>query len=71
MFILVVDAVVAGTLAGLVANAADASGTVVGMASAAAGASYIATWALLVVRRVTSTERGYEALFPHPSERGS
>ena len=71
MFILVVDAVVAGTLAGLVANAADASGTVTGIASAAAGASYIAAWALLVIRRVTSTERGYEALFPHPSERAN
>ena len=69
MFILVVDAVVAGTLAGLVANAADASGTVIAIASAAVGACYIAAWALLVMRRVTSTERGYEALFPHPSER--
>ena len=71
MFILVVDAVVAGTLLGLVANAADASGAVTAVAAAAAGASYVATWALLVLRRITSTERGYEALFPHPSDRAS
>ncbi len=68
-FILVVNAVVAGTLAGLVVNAADASGTVIAIASAAAGASYIAAWALWFMRRVTATGRAYEALFPHPSER--
>ena len=62
-FILVVDAVVAGTLAGLVVNAADASGTAIAIASAAA--TYIAAWALWFVRRVAHTERGYEALFPH------
>ena len=65
-FILVVDAVVAGTLAGLVLNAADASGAVIAIASAAAGASYIAAWALWFMRRVTATGREYEALFPHP-----
>jgi hypothetical protein len=65
-FILVVDAVVAGTLAGLVANAADASGTVIAIASAAAGVGYIAAWALWFMRRVAATEREYEALFPHP-----
>ncbi len=65
-FILVVDAVVAGTLAGLVVNAADASGTVIAIASAAAGAGYIAAWALWFKRRVTATGREYEALFPHP-----
>jgi len=68
-FILVVDAVVAGTLAGLVVNAADASGTVIAIASAAAGASYIAAWALWFMRRVAATGLEYEALFPHPSER--
>jgi hypothetical protein len=65
-FILVVDAVVAGTLTGLVANAADASGTVIAIASAAAGVSYIAAWVLWFRRRVTATGREYEALFPHP-----
>jgi hypothetical protein len=64
-FILVVDAVVAGTLAGLVVNAADASGTVIAAASAVAGASYIAAWALWFMRRITGTGREYEALFPH------
>ena len=63
-FILVVDAVVAGTLAGLVVNAADASGTAIAIASAAAGATYIAGWALWFRRRVAYTESGYEALFP-------
>jgi hypothetical protein len=67
-FILVVDAVVAGTLAGLVANAADASGTVIAIGSAAAGVSYIAAWALWFMRRVTATGRDYEALFPTLSE---
>jgi hypothetical protein len=66
-FILVVDAVVSGTLAGLVVNAADASGTVIAIASAAAGASYIAAWALWFLRRITATGREYKALFPHPS----
>ncbi len=66
MFILVVDAVVAGTLAGLVANASDASGTVIAIASAAAGAGYTAAWALWLIHRVTALERQYEALFPHP-----
>ena len=56
----------AGTLAGLVVNAADASGTVIAIASAAAGAGYIAAWALWFKRRVTATGREYEALFPHP-----
>ncbi len=65
-FILVVDAVVAGTLAGLVVNAADASDTVIAIVSAGAGASYIAAWALWFTRRVTATGREYEALFPHP-----
>jgi hypothetical protein len=66
-FILVVDAVVSGTLAGLVVNAADASGTVIAIASAAAGASYIAAWALWFLHRITATGREYKALFPHPS----
>lgn len=65
-FILVVDAVVAGTLAGLVANAADGSGPVIAIASAAAGAGYIAAWVWRFIRRITATEREYEALFPHP-----
>jgi hypothetical protein len=65
-FILVVDAVVTGALAGLVANAAGASAMVMAIASAAAGVSYIAAWVLWFMRRVTATGREYEALFPHP-----
>jgi hypothetical protein len=68
MFILVVDAVVAGALAGLVANAADASGTVIAIASAATASCYTAVWILGFVRRITAWERQYEALFPHPVE---
>jgi hypothetical protein len=66
MFILVVDTVVAGTLAGLVANAAAAPGAVTAMASAAAGACYFAGWIWQFTRRTTAWERDYEALFPHP-----
>jgi hypothetical protein len=68
MFILVVDAVVAGTLAGLVANAADRSDAVIAIASAAAGAGYVAAWIWRLIRRITATGREYEALFPHLSE---
>jgi hypothetical protein len=66
-FILVVDAVVAGTLAGLAVNAADAPGIVIAIASAVTGISYIAAWALWFMRRVSATGREYKALFPHPS----
>ena len=65
MFVLVVDALVAGTLAGLVANATGGSDTVIAIASAAASATYVAAWALWFMRRVAYTESGYEALFPH------
>jgi hypothetical protein len=66
-FILVVDAVVAGTLAGLAVNAADAPGIVIAIASAVTGISYIAAWALWFMRRVSATGREYKALFPHSS----
>ena len=64
-FILVVDAVVAGTLAGLVANAAGAPGAVIAMAAAVAVLCYLAAWIWLFNRRITAWERQYEALFPH------
>jgi hypothetical protein len=65
MFILVVDAVVASVLAGLVANAAGAPGAVIAIASAVVGICYLAAWVWLFVRRITAWERQYEALFPH------
>jgi hypothetical protein len=65
MFILVVDVVLASTLAGLAANAADGSVAVIAIASAAAGATYIAAWTWHFIRRITAWEREYEALFPH------
>jgi hypothetical protein len=51
MFILVVDAVVAGVLAGLIASAAAGSGVVIAMASAVAGTSYFAAGLWHFVRR--------------------
>ena len=66
MFILVVDAVAAGVLGGLVANAGSAPGTVKAIAAAAAGASYFAAWMWYLLRRIADQEREYEALFPHP-----
>jgi hypothetical protein len=68
MFILVVDAVVAGTLAGLAANAADASGAVVAIASAAAGIGYFTAGSWHFLRRYAVFQREYNALFPHPGE---
>jgi hypothetical protein len=68
MFILVVDAVVAGTLAGLAANAGGASGAVIAVASVAAGACYSAAWIWHFIRRVTGTQLQYEVLFPHPGQ---
>ena len=68
MFILVVDAVVAGTLAGLAANAADASGAVVAIAAAAASIGYLAAGSWRFIHRYRAFQREYEALFPHPGE---
>jgi hypothetical protein len=68
MFILVVDAVVAGVLAGLIANAADGSGVVIALASAAAGTSYFVAWFWRFGRRYWAWQREYEALFPHAAE---
>ena len=51
MFILVVDAVVAGVLAGLIANSADGSGVLIALASAVAGSSYFVAWFLRYIRR--------------------
>jgi hypothetical protein len=65
MFILVVDAVVAGALAGIVANAAGASGPVTVLASTAAGVCYFAAWMWHFNRRIAAWGRQYEALFPH------
>ena len=69
MFILVVDAIVAGALAGLIANVAGASGVVIVAASAAVVVCYIAACSWLFIRRYTAMERDYEALFPHPAAR--
>jgi uncharacterized membrane protein YeaQ/YmgE (transglycosylase-associated protein family) len=69
MFILVVDAVVAGTLAGLIANAADGSGVVIAIAAGIAGTSYFAVGFWRFVRRYRAWQRDYEALFPHPAGR--
>jgi hypothetical protein len=66
--ILVVDAVVAGVLAGLVVSAADGSGTVIAVAAAAAGTSYLVAWVWYFARRIVAQDRKYEALFPHPAE---
>ena len=68
MFILVVDAVVAGVLAGLAANAADASGAVVAIAAAAASIGYLAAGSWRFIHRYRAFQREYEALFPHPGE---
>jgi hypothetical protein len=68
-FILVVDAVVAGSLAGLSANAADGSGVVIAAAAVAAGTIYLALWIWYIARRFSAQQRGYEALFPHATPR--
>jgi len=68
MFILVVDAVVAGTLAGLVAKAVDGSGAVIAIAAAAAGTSYFVAIMWFVLRRIRGEWSRYIALFPHPEE---
>jgi hypothetical protein len=67
-FILVVDAVVAGVLAGLIANSAGASGVVIAVASVVAGTSYFLAWLWRYVRRFGAMQREYKALFPHASE---
>ena len=68
MFILVVDAVAAGALAGLVANAAGGPDAVIVLASAAAGACYFGACIWHFIRRTTAWERQYEALFPHSGQ---
>src|SRR5262245_44724633 len=68
MFILVVDAVVAGVLAGLVASAADGSGVAIALASAVAGASYLVAWAWRFMHRFNVFRSEYEPLFPHATE---
>jgi hypothetical protein len=67
-FILVVDAVVAGVLAGLIANSAGGSGVPIALASAVAGSSYFVAWLWRYVRRFRAMQREYEALFPHAAE---
>jgi len=68
MFILVVNSVVAGVLAGLIASAADGSGVVIGIASAVGGMSYLVAGSWRFVSRYQVFQREYEALFPHPEE---
>jgi hypothetical protein len=68
MFILVVDSVVAGVLAGLVANAAVASGAVIAIASAAASIGYFTAWIWHFIRRDTGKRVQLDALFPHPGQ---
>jgi hypothetical protein len=68
MFILVVDAVVAGVLAGLIASAADGSGVVIAIASAITGTTYLVAGLWRFLRRYRVWLRDYEALFPHPAE---
>jgi hypothetical protein len=67
-FILVVDTVVAGVLAGLIANSADGSGVVIALASAVAGSSYFLAWLWRYVRRFRAMQREHKALFPHAAE---
>jgi hypothetical protein len=68
MFILVVDAVVAGTLGGLIANAAGAPGVVIAVASGIAAAGYFLAGFWRFVRRYRAWQREYKALFPHPAD---
>jgi hypothetical protein len=68
MLILVVDVVVTGVLAGLVANAADGSFAVIAVAAALAGAAYFTAWMGYIARRMAGQHRRYKALFPHPAE---
>jgi hypothetical protein len=68
MFIIVVDAVVAGTLAGLAANAAGAPGAAVAIAAAAASIGYFMAWSWHFLRRYRAFQREYDALFPHPGD---
>ena len=68
MFIMVVDAVVAGVLGGLAANAIDAPGAVVAIAAAVASIAYFTAWSWHFLRRYRAFQRDYNALFPHPPE---
>ena len=68
MFILVVDAVVAGVLAGLAANAADVPGAVVAIAAAAASIAYFTVCSRHFLRRYRTFQREYNPLFPHPRD---
>ena len=68
MVILVVDAVVAGVLLGLAANAIDGSDAVVAIASAAASIAYFTAGSRHFLRRYRTFQREYSALFPHPRE---
>ena len=57
MFILVVDAVVAGVLVGLAANAADAPGAVVAIVATAASIAYFTAWSWHFFRRYRAFQR--------------
>jgi hypothetical protein len=65
MFTLVVDAVLAGALAGLIASAAGGSGVAIALASAIAGTSYFVASIWRLIRRLNILRSKYEALFPH------
>lgn len=67
-FIIVVDAVVAGTLAGLATNAAGAPGAAVAIAAAVASIGYFVAWSWHFLRRYRAFQREYDALFPHPGD---
>jgi len=66
MFILVVDAVVAGVLAGLAANAVDASGVVVAIASVVTSIAYFTAWSWYFLRHYRAFQREYNALLSAP-----
>jgi len=69
MLILSVDAVVAAVLAGLVANAADGSGVVIGVAAASGAAIYLLASLSWFARGYRTVQRDYAARFPHPSRK--
>jgi hypothetical protein len=68
MVILVVDAVVAGVLAGLVASAANGSRVPIALAAAPAGASYLVAWISISFAGSTSSELNTRLWFPHAAE---
>jgi len=68
MFILVVNSVVAGVLAGLAANAVGAPGVMIAISAAAASIAYFMAWSSHFLRRYRAFQREYQALFPYPGD---